>query len=275
MESKPGFSVLMSVYHKDNPIWLKQSLESIYFKQTLKPSEIVLVEDGPLPGDLKSVINEYKSKINILKIISLPKNMGLWFALNIGLKHCSYEWVARMDADDISTSNRFEIQLKAIKKYPKAVIIGGYIEEFDEEMKKALGIRKVPITYKEILKISKFKCPFNHMSVIYRKSVILKEGGYPNFKQQQDYALWAKLILKKYYMLNIPYILVKVRAGKSLIKRRSGWKYFRNEYKLLRYFLKIGFYSKKDFIIYGLPRLLFRFLPVSMLDFFYKNIFRD
>ena len=89
------FSVLLSLYHKESPLFLRQSLTSI-FTQTLLPIEVVLVEDGPLTDELYAVIKEFTSQHPELKVISLPTNRGLGKALNEGLKHCSYDLVARM-----------------------------------------------------------------------------------------------------------------------------------------------------------------------------------
>lgn len=94
----PNYSVLISVYYKERPIYLKSALDSV-LNQTLPPSEIILVKDGPLTAELENVLSSYDT--NLLKVIPLPDNLGLSKALNIGLKHCSYEFVARMDTDDI------------------------------------------------------------------------------------------------------------------------------------------------------------------------------
>ena len=110
------FSVLISVYNKERPDFLEKSLKSIWDEQTLKPNEIVLVKDGVLTKELDEIINKF-SIDSPLKIIPLSKNMGLGFALNEGLKYCSYEYVARMDSDDIAKPKRFEKQLMILKKY--------------------------------------------------------------------------------------------------------------------------------------------------------------
>lgn len=99
---KEKFSVLLSVYKNEKPEYLKSAIESIYFAQTLKPSEIILVEDGPLTVELYDVIRELKVKLeNTLKIVKLEKNSGLGIALNKGIFECENELVARMDTDDI------------------------------------------------------------------------------------------------------------------------------------------------------------------------------
>ncbi len=268
------FSVLITVYKKDKPSWFKEALISIYENQTIKPSEIVLVKDGPISEEIRDIIKNFL-RVYPLKIVELPRNMGLAAALNKGLKQCTYDLVARMDSDDVSLPNRFELQLKALKENPNAVVVGGYIEEFDEDMKISYGVRKVPLNSKDILKFAKKRSPFNHMTVMIKRSIVLKEGGYPNFIYAQDYALWIKLLMKGYFCINIPYILVKARAGPYMVLKRSGFKYIKNELKLLKYFKDIGFYTYKDLALWGLIRFSARMLPNFFLEKIYYEYLRE
>ena len=155
----------MSVYYKENPSYLDDSLDSI-FNQTLKPNEVVLVEDGPLNEELDNVINKYKNKHECFKIVKLKENMGLGKALNEGLKYCQYEYVARMDSDDISIPNRFEKQISYLEQHPEIDMLGSNIAEYDEKMTTITGHRIVPENNNEILKMMKKRNPFNPMSVI-------------------------------------------------------------------------------------------------------------
>ena len=269
------FSVLIPVYKNDKPLWFKEALRSIYEIQTVKPSEIVVVFDGPVCSKIVEIINFYKYKKKYpLKVIQLKENRGLAVALNEGLKHCTYELVARMDADDVSLPNRFELLLKAFKRDPEVVVVGGFIEEFDPEMKSSCGYRTVPLDYEKIVKYAKKRSPFNHMTVMYKKSIILKEGGYPLFRWGQDYALWVKLITKGYKLKNIPEVLVKARGCKTIISRRKGIKYLKNEINLILFFKKVGFYNLKDIIIWGVPRIIIRLFPDFILKWIYSNFLR-
>ena len=148
------FSVLLSLYHKESPLFLRQSLTSI-FTQTLLPIEVVLVEDGPLTDELYAVIKEFTSRYPKLKVISLPTNQGLGKALNEGLKHCSYDLVARMDTDDIAKPNRFEKQLEIFKNHPEIDIVSSWIDEFEGDITHIISIRKVPEFHKDIYKYAK------------------------------------------------------------------------------------------------------------------------
>ena len=102
-------SVLISVYSKEKPAYLQQSLNSI-FAQTMPPDEVVLVEDGPLSEPLLAVIESYAQQHQELHVVKLPTNVGLGLALNEGLKHCNYNLVARMDSDDIMKPERLAKQ---------------------------------------------------------------------------------------------------------------------------------------------------------------------
>jgi len=272
------FSVLMPVHYKDDPKHLKESLLSIYDNQTLKPSEIVIIADGPLPLLLERIILDFKSKIKdkiSFNYYVLPENKGLAFALNEGLRLCRNEWVARMDADDISRYHRFEKQWRFIVNNPQIDIIGGYILEFDEKMKKKIGIRKVPVCNEDIITFAKYRSPFNHMTVMYKRNKILSIGGYPvDLKKMQDYALWCKAIVSGLKMANLPTVLVDVRAGRSFIRRRKGITYLKYELLLQRHLRKIGFWSRKDFLMYGIPRVLLRLLPEGALETLYFKFLR-
>ena len=275
MELNIGFSVLISVYNNDKPEWLSEALRSIYHYQTLKPSEIVIVIDGPINEKLYAVIEKFSNEIGIVKRIALRRNMGLFFALNEGLKHCSNEIVARMDADDISLPYRFEVQIKKMLENPRIAVLGSYIEEYDEKMENIIGIRKVPVTYFDVIRFSKKRSPVNHVTAVLRKSIVLSVGGYPPIKNFEDYALWCNIIKNGYIICNIPEILVKVRGGVSLLKRRSGLEYLRKEIKLIKYLKEIEFYTYKDILLYSFPRLMTRLLPEKAIQFIYTNFLRN
>ena len=199
------FSVLLSLYHKESPLFLRQSLTSI-FTQTLLPIEVVLVEDGPLTDELYAVIKEFTSQHPELKVISLPTNRGLGKALNEGLKHCSYDLVARMDTDDIAKPDRFEKQLAIFLEHPEIDVVGAWIDEFEGEVSNVLSMRKVPEQHENILRFAKGRCPVNHPVVMFRKSAVLKAGGYKHFPLFEDYYLWVRMLMNGARFYNIPKI---------------------------------------------------------------------
>ena len=233
MEFQP-FSVATSVYKNDNPIFFSHALESITDKQTIKPDEVVLVVDGPVPDEIDSVVEEFSSRYNF-KVIRLDENEGLGNALRIAVENCSNDLVARMDSDDIASENRFELQLNFLNKNPYVSIVGGVISEFIGEESNIVGYRVVPSTNEQIKAFLKKRCPFNHMTVMFRKKDVIEVGNYQDWFYNEDYFLWIRLAIANKQFANIPEVLVNVRTGKDLYKRRGGWKYFKSEKEIQHY----------------------------------------
>ena len=171
------FSVLMSVYYKENADYLMQSLDSV-FSQTIRASQIVLVEDGPLTPVLDTLIRDYCDKYPELEIVPLKENKGLGLALAEGIKHCRNEIVARMDTDDIARQDRFELQLKEFEKNQKLDICGSHVKEFEDNIDNVVTQRMVPLTDAECKEYQKRRDAFNHMTVMYKKSAVLAAGSY-------------------------------------------------------------------------------------------------
>ena len=213
-----SLSVLMSIYNKENPIYLDKAIRSIWHDQILKPKEIILIEDGPLNDSLNKIIDNYIDEIP-LKIIKLDKNVGLSSALNIGLKHCSCDYVARMDTDDISDSKRFEKQMKFFYENPSTDILGCFAKKIDENDKE-VGSLSVPTSHNEIKKLI-WTCPIIHPTVMFKKSSIIKAGSYnPDAGlRQDDYELWFRCIYKNLQFNNLPEYLFKYRFINDNVKR--------------------------------------------------------
>lgn len=267
-----NFSVLISLYHKENPVFLKESLESLK-NQTLQASEIIVVFDGKITDDLEEIVEIYKNILPI-KIIKLPKNVGLGKALNEGLKHCSNEWIFRMDTDDICLPHRFEKQVKFIKENPNVVLFSSHIAEFDKDPQQILGHRKVPTVSDAIKKYSLKRSPFNHMTVVFKKSVIEEAGGYRHHLFLEDYNLWLRVIAKGHQVGNVDEVLLLARAGDGMIKRRRGAEYTKSEWKLfkLKYELRLQNYLKGFYVF--LLRVLPRMLPSFLLKWIYRFLRR-
>ncbi|WP_177161192.1 glycosyltransferase [uncultured Fusobacterium sp.] len=275
MENK--FSVLISVYYKEIPEYLDLSLESIIDKQILKPNEVVLVKDGPLTKDLDNIIEKYIKKYpNLFKIISLEKNSGLGKALNIGLENCSYELVARMDGDDIAKSERFQEQMEIFKNNSKVDICGSWIDEFSLKNKKieVQSVRKVPENSDEIYTKLKFSCAFNHPTVMYKKSMVIKVGSYMQTFALEDYYLWIRLALNKCQMYNIQKSLLYFRITDGTAKRRGGLKLLINDLRFQKQLLKEKFINKKEYLrnifIYG----VYRIIPWQLREVLQKKLLR-
>jgi len=268
------FSVLMSIYHKEKAEYFNRAMLSIWDEQTIKPDEIVLVQDGKLTGELYRSIEQWQEKLgDIFKTIPLEENLGLGDALNIGLKECSYELVARMDTDDICSSNRFEKQLKVFRDND-IDICSSWVSEFDSDENKILSYRKLPKSHTDIVKFSKKRCPINHPAVMYKKSIIQDAGGYKKMIWFEDYYLWSRLIMYGAIFHNIQEVLVNMRAGYGQLKRRSGFTYAISEINLQKQFFKIAFTNIFEttrnicirFIVRILPKYLVKYIYIILRD---------
>lgn len=269
-----NFSVLLSVYEKENPLFFEEALNSI-INQTLQPTEIVVVKDGPISLLLDKVIKKYIDMYpSMFKVISLEKNVGLGEALKVGVNNCSNEIIARMDTDDISLPNRFEKQIPLIVNNKSISILGSWIAEFNENPSEVHSIRKVPLTYEEIKNSAKYRNPLNHMSVVFRKSVILEVGNYKSFIGNEDYYLWVRTLLKGFKIVNTEDVLLKVRTGDSMYSRRGGINYFITEIKLQKVFLKLGFTNIFDLFRNLLIRGSVRLLPNKIRAVIYRKVLR-
>ena len=266
------FSVLMSIYHKEKSEFFDRAMQSIWDEQNIKPSEIVLVQDGKLTDELYAMIDKWKSKLgDVLKIIPLEQNVGLGDALNEGIKHCSYELIARMDTDDIAFPDRFEKQLKVFGN-SDIDICSSWVSEFDSDEKVIVSYRKIPEKHDEIVNYSKMRSPINHPAVMYKKSIVKKAGGYKKMMWFEDYYLWARMIINGAKFYNIQEPLVNMRAGYGQLERRGGFKYAIEEFKFLNRLKEIGFLSSSQFIKSVVIRFVARVLPKSLLKNIYKKI---
>ncbi|ELQ6127162.1 glycosyltransferase [Cronobacter dublinensis] len=261
------FSVLMSVYSKENPEFLNESLSSVY-SSSLQPAEVVLVEDGPLTESLDKIVNYYKAKHGLVTV-KLAQNSGLGVALNKGIEVCTHEIIARMDTDDICDHKRFEKQWSFMLSHPDTALLGGAIAEYNNDYSMQTGLRKVPTNNVDIVKMAVSRNPFNHMTVMFKKSAVKACGGYQHHLYMEDYNLWLRFIAGGYEVANLPDVLVMVRAGNEMISRRRGGAYIKSEYNLMKLKNKLGIGSKIiTFSIFCL-RALSRYMPTSILQGIY------
>ena len=274
MEYQP-FSVAMSVYINDNYVFFDRALESITIEQTVKPNEIVLVVDGPVSDEIDKVIHKYSTSFN-LKVIRLETNGGLGNALKIATENCTYELIARMDSDDVAANDRFEQQLEFINNNPCVDIVGGNISEFIDTEDNIVSYRKVPTTDASLKIFLKKRCPFNHMTVLFKKSALLKAGGYLDWHYNEDYYLWIRMYLNECIFANIDKNLVNVRTGKDQYKRRGGIKYFKSEKKLQKFMLSNSVIGLVTYICNCVKRLILQvIIPNGLRGCFMKNFARS
>ena len=269
------FSVSMCVYHKDDPAFFEQAVESVTVCQTLQPDEVVIVVDGPIGGRLKEVVERLERNVAQFKVVWLPQNVGHASARRAGFEAARNEIIAIMDADDIAAPDRFEKQMAYLAVHPDIAVLGGQITEFVDDETHIVGRREVPLNHEDLLIWLKGRCPFNQVSVTMLRSPVSKVGGYLDWYCDEDYYLWIRMAEAGCHFANLPDTLVNVRVGKDMYRRRGGWRYFKSEADLQKYMLQHK--------IINLPRYLFnvsvRFavqvaMPNRVRGFIFQKLFR-
>ena len=272
-ETMDNYSVLMSVYFKEKAEYLKDAMNSIW-NQSFPTNDFVLVCDGPLNDDLNATISEMEEKHSQLNVIRLKENGGLGNALNIGLKYCKNDLVARMDSDDVCRSDRCERQLEVFNRNSEISICSGIIEEFANSLEEVESRRVVPETNEEIVRFAKQRNPFNHPCVMYKKDAVEDAGGYIDFHYLEDYYLWIRMILNGSEGYNIQEPLLWMRTGNGLYNRRGGKDYAKSEKRLFEFMLERGFISKMQFYKAVLSRTVVAMSPNWIRKVAYKLVLR-
>ncbi len=264
----------MSIYYKENPIYFRTSIESM-LSQTLKPDEIVIVKDGKLTEELDKVIDYYVLREpNLFKIIPLENNIGLGLALNKGLEKCRNELVARMDTDDISLENRCELQVNEFMKNSELCICGTMIDEFYDESENIVSSRIVPTKHEDIVKFSRRRSPFNHPTVMYKKSEVLKYGGYHDVKRKEDIDLFGRMLNHGCIAMNIEQSLLLFRSNEDNFKRRKSWDNCKSYIAVIYDFWKKGYSGTYDLIVVIIGQFLMFFSPIWVLKLLSNNLLR-
>lgn len=270
------FSICTSIYKNDKPEFVRVALDSMLVNQSVKPAEIVLVQDGPVPDDLSSLLSEYESTYpNIMHVIRLEKNGGLGNALRLGVENAKYNIIARMDSDDICLPGRFEKQLAYLEAHPECDIVGGQMTEFIDVPDNIVGRREVPLTNEEIYEYMKSRCALNHVTVMFRKEAVLKAGNYQDWFWNEDYYLWVRMMMAKCQFANIPDVAVNVRSGADQYARRGGKKYFDSEIGIKKLMLEKGMITRKEYIVNYIQRFIIQLmLPNSVRGWVFRNFAR-
>ncbi len=270
---KLKYSVLMTVYRDDNPAYFELSLDSM-LNQTYKPDEIVLVKDGPVGDVLQSVIDARLKNAVHIKQIQLPANVGLGLALNEGLKHCSNELVARMDADDYSMPNRCELQINAFKSNPGLDIVGCPADEFVDDIDNIIGCRNVPCPNADIYTFARKRDPFNHPTVMYKKSAVIDAGMYSDYRKNQDTDLWIKMLSNGAECLNLSEHVFRFRFDERTYKKRKSWINTKILLKIRYKAWKSGFSSFFEFLMVAVMQVGVYVLPVIFQKWLYMKVLR-
>lgn len=264
-----AFSVLISIYKKENPKWLREALDSV-FAQTIQPSEIVMVKDGPLTDELEAVLSEYSAKYPIFNFVVNETNLGLGLALQKGVLACKNEIIARMDTDDIIPPYRFEKQLAKIEE--GFDVVSCWSRLFLNEPGNIIAVKQRPENHEDIVKLAHRRSPVCHAAAFMRKSSVLEAGNYQHRQYYEDYNLWVRMILKGFKFYNVQEVLYDVRTTDAQLNRRAGFAYLKNELKYLREFYEIGFYNWKDLLVNSNIRIAARLMPQKLRSLVFKRI---
>lgn len=265
------FSLLLPTYHADDPDHLRRAFASAVDEQTRRPDEVVLVRDGVVPPRLQRVIDELAAGSSVpVQVVALAENIGLGHALDAGLSACTHEVVARMDADDVSMPERFAVQVPLLEEGYD--LVGSALLEFAEHEDDIVGRRTPPLGQDEIRAWSRFHDPFNHPTVVYRRSVVQAVGGYQDLPLMEDYWLFARMIEAGARVANVAEPLVKYRVGAGAYARRGGWQLLRSEIELQRQFRSSGFTTRSQYARNLAVRGGYRLVPESLRRLAYRRV---
>ncbi len=272
-------SVLMSLYWREKPDYLKEALSSIK-GQTVLPDEVVMVLDGPVGDDLLKIVEDFERSnrgIMQFRLVRLEKNMGLGHALSEGLRHCSHELVARMDTDDVMMPCRIEKQAAYMTAHDDVSVCGAWIDEFvvsKDGSRNVVSTRSLPETHEALLRFARLRSPMNHPVVMFRKSRVIASGSYESFPLFEDYYLWARMLVAGEKFHNLPESLLWFRMGNDVYKRRGGLKYAMDEVRFERAIHDIGFIGTATMVKNIMIRFGVRIVPNRLRKLIYRYVLR-
>lgn len=270
----PEYSLLMTVYDRELPANLNESLESM-FMQTYPPKEVVLVCDGKLTCELNIIAKSFQSEFrDIFKIVRIDENVGVGRANNEGIKACSRQYIMKMDSDDISLPDRCAKQMMLFALHPELDIIGTFAEEFDAETEKTIAVRKTPVKQEQILKYAKRRNPFNRQTIAFKKSMAEEIGGYSDIRMCEDYEFIVRMLQHGAQGRNIPEALVRYRVSEVDLKHRKSWKNTKGFIKVRKIIHKNGYSGFRDFVVPCIAQLGLFVLPSCFTRWAYRRILR-
>lgn len=269
-----GFAVLMAVYAKDDPPLFRRALQSV-FDNSLLPDEVWVVVDGPVPLGLEIVLGQFKqdAPVQMMHVLRLPVNQGLAHALNEGVAAISLPWIVRADADDINLPYRFERQAALLQQMPELDLQSAPILEVTKDGA-PIALRAVPLTEPEIRLFARYRSPFNHMSVAFRREMVMAVGGYPLVHLKEDYALWCRLLATGARVANSSEVLVHATAGVEMYRRRGGWKYAVAEWNMQHILVECRLKNRWQAIRDGVLRSAIFLMPSSIRGWLYLHKLR-
>lgn len=270
--SKPEpFALLLCVYGGDRPDFVRHAFHSAVGEQTRPPAQVILVRDGPVPDELTHCLKDLAAASPApVTLVELENNGGLGPALDAGLAASDHDIVARMDADDVAFPHRFEVQLPLIEA--GADLVGAGLLEFESDPRVSVGRRTPPCEPDDIVRFARFHDPFNHPTVVYRRSAVFAAGGYQDFPLMEDYWLFARMIAGGAGVVNVAEPLVYYRIGEGAYARRGGLALLRSELRLQRRLRQYGFTTRLEYLRNVLIRGGYRLVPERLRRAAYRRV---
>jgi len=256
--TKLSLSVVMASYRGDKPEQLLAAGKSI-FNQTRAPDELVVVFDGPVDITHEQAV-ESIGKLGVVRLFRLEHSIGPGGARHYGIGAAAYDVVAIMDADDLSLPTRFEKQLALIES-GQADVVGAWIREFEHQPGDMDIVRKVPLSHEDVLRYAKRRSPMNNVTAMFLKKKYIQAGGYTAMRTLEDYDLYVRMLLIGARFQNLPEVLVDVRGGRDMYKRRGGLAQIPIESAMLYRMYRAGFFTLGAFLSNWLIRTAMRLLP--------------
>jgi glycosyltransferase involved in cell wall biosynthesis len=265
------FSLLLSVWAGDRPDYLRQAFISSVHEQTRRPDDVVVVQDGPVPAELSDTIADLtaSSPVPVTHVV-IEQNRGLGPALDRGLAACLHDVVARMDADDVSVPTRFEVQLPLLEA--GADIVGSSLMEFIDDIDHVVLTRVPPMGPMWIRSAARFRDPFNHPTVVYRRARVQEVGGYQSLHLMEDYLLFARMLQAGAEPANVAEPLVYYRVGAGAYERRGGWGLLRSELALQKRFHELGITTRAEYVRNVIIRGGYRLVPEPVRRRAYRRL---
>lgn len=267
------YSVVMAIYKNDRPEWLLQAINSL-LSQTIKSNDIIFVRDGHISKKLEKILISFEELHKEITVIRLDRNVGAGLARNEGVSRAKNELVAIMDADDISLSSRFELQLAEFNSNAETILVGGQISEFEKTPDNVVGYRKVPTEFNAIKKFARYRSPINHVTIMFKKSIFLSIGGYPKMSRAEDYYMISALLANGYIITNLNSTIVNCRINSDNIRRRKSWLNVRENIISRWKIYRLGAISFLNFLISSMAQLILFVMPVTLLRIFFIGVMR-
>ncbi|WP_051712958.1 glycosyltransferase [Spirillospora albida] len=265
------FTLLMTVYGGDRVEYVRDAFRSAVNDQELRPDQVVLVQDGPIPAELERSLRDLVAASPVeVAYVSIGVNGGLGPALDAGLHAARHDIVARMDADDIAMPHRFRVQVPLVRA--GADLVGAGLLEFGTDIGDIVGERTPPSDPADIARYSRLHDPFNHPTVVYRRSAVIAAGGYGDLPLMEDYWLFARMIANGARVVNVPEPLVYYRVGDGAYERRGGRDLLRSELRLQRAMLGEGFITLPQYWRNVVVRGGYRLVPTAIRRPFYRAV---